>query len=148
MLYETAVSYVRAHVHKKTFTGGDIILLAYTKSIDIELCIRKGRVGFGFADYENVNIQHAFPRQQIYSQLRNYSTVYATMQLFVAFMLKLFSHSVCNHCSLGMNTWFHPTLYWVCDYSSTRGFKLIHASKMGLRSLETYFDYTPWHKHN
>ena len=33
--------------------------------------------------------------------------------------------------SLGMERYFNPTLYWVCDYLSILGFKLIHVSKSG-----------------
>ena len=32
--------------------------------------------------------------------------------------------------SLGMDKWFHPTLYWACDYLSMLGLKLHHVSKM------------------
>ena len=35
--------------------------------------------------------------------------------------------------SLGMDKWFHPTLYLVCDYLSMLGLKLIHVSKSGPR---------------
>ena len=37
----------------------------------------------------------------------------------------------CNRWSLGMDTWFHPTLYRACDYLSVLGLKLTHVSKMG-----------------
>ena len=38
----------------------------------------------------------------------------------------------CLHCwSLGMDKWFHPTLYWACDYLSMLGVKFIHVSKRG-----------------
>ena len=30
-----------------------------------------------------------------------------------------------------MDKWFHPTLYWGCNYLSILGFKLIHVSKRG-----------------
>ena len=40
----------------------------------------------------------------------------------------------CNRWSLGMHKWFPPTLYWVCDYLSMMGLKLIHVSKRGPRS--------------
>ena len=33
--------------------------------------------------------------------------------------------------SLGLDKWFHPTLYKPCDYLSMLGLKLIHVSKMG-----------------
>ena len=34
-----------------------------------------------------------------------------------------------NRWSLGMDKWFHPTLYWACDYLSMLGLKLNHVSK-------------------
>ena len=37
----------------------------------------------------------------------------------------------CNRWSLGMDKWFHPTLYWACDYLSMLGLKLNHVSKRG-----------------
>ena len=36
-----------------------------------------------------------------------------------------------NRWSLGMVRWFHPTLFWACDYLSMLGLKLIHVSKRG-----------------
>ena len=36
--------------------------------------------------------------------------------------------------SLGMDTLFHPKLYWECDYLSIIGLKLIHVSKWGPRN--------------
>ena len=33
--------------------------------------------------------------------------------------------------SLGMDKYFHPTLYWACDYLSMLGLKLNHVSKRG-----------------
>ena len=33
--------------------------------------------------------------------------------------------------SLEMNKWFHPTLYWTCDYLSMLELKLIHVKKNG-----------------
>ena len=41
----------------------------------------------------------------------------------------------CNRWSLGMDQWFHPTLYWACNYLSMLGLKLIHVSKLGPRSI-------------
>ena len=39
------------------------------------------------------------------------------------------------HCwSLGMDKWFHPTVYNGCDYLSMLGLKLNHVSKRGPRS--------------
>ena len=35
----------------------------------------------------------------------------------------------------GMNKWLHPTLYWVCDYLSMLGLKLIYVDKRGPRGL-------------
>ena len=40
-----------------------------------------------------------------------------------------------NKISLGMDNWFHPTLYNECNYISTLGFKLIHVSERGPRTL-------------
>ena len=31
----------------------------------------------------------------------------------------------------GMDTLFHPTLYWACDYLSMLGLRLIHVSERG-----------------
>ena len=56
VLHETAMSYVRAHVYQKTSTGGGIILPVYTETIDIEFCVGKGRIQFGFTDYQEVNL--------------------------------------------------------------------------------------------
>ena len=39
----------------------------------------------------------------------------------------------CNRWSLGMDKWFHPTLYQACDYLSMLGLKLNHVSKRGHR---------------
>ena len=33
--------------------------------------------------------------------------------------------------SLGMDEWFHPTVYWACDYLSMLELKLYHVSKRG-----------------
>ena len=38
-----------------------------------------------------------------------------------------------HRCSLGMDTQFHPTLYWACNSFSMLGLKLIHVSKRGHR---------------
>ena len=38
-----------------------------------------------------------------------------------------------NRWSLGMDKWFHPTLYRTCDNLSMLIFKLIHVSKSGPR---------------
>ena len=38
---------------------------------------------------------------------------------------------LCNHWSLGMDKYFHHILYWVSDYLSMQGLKLIHISKGG-----------------
>ena len=35
----------------------------------------------------------------------------------------------CNRWSLGMDKWFHPKLYWVCDYLSTLGLQSNHLKK-------------------
>ena len=35
----------------------------------------------------------------------------------------------CNRWSLGMDKYFHSTLYWACDYLSMLGLKLNHVSK-------------------
>ena len=40
---------------------------------------------------------------------------------------------LCNRWSLGMDKWFHPTLYNGCYYLSMLGFKLIHFDKRGPR---------------
>ena len=37
----------------------------------------------------------------------------------------------CNRWSLGMDKWFHPTLYHACDYLSMLGLGLNHVSKRG-----------------
>ena len=37
----------------------------------------------------------------------------------------------CNRWSLGMDTQFHLTLYWACDYLSILGLKLNHVSERG-----------------
>ena len=37
----------------------------------------------------------------------------------------------CNRWGLGMERWFHPTLYWECNYLSMMGLKLNHVSKNG-----------------
>ena len=39
----------------------------------------------------------------------------------------------CNRWSLGMDKWFHPTLFWACDYSFMLGLRLNHVSKRGRR---------------
>ena len=39
-----------------------------------------------------------------------------------------------NGCTVEVKEWisvFHPALYWVCDYLSMLGLKLIHVSKSG-----------------
>ena len=41
----------------------------------------------------------------------------------------------CNCWSLGMNKWFHPTLFNQCNYISMLGFKLIHLNKRGPRLI-------------
>ena len=38
-----------------------------------------------------------------------------------------------HHWSLGMDKWFHPILYWTCDYLSMLGLKLNHVSKRGYK---------------
>ena len=35
----------------------------------------------------------------------------------------------CCRWSLGINKWFHPTLYWACDYLYMEGLKLINVRK-------------------
>ena len=39
----------------------------------------------------------------------------------------------CNRWSLGMDKWFHRTLFWECDYLSLLGLQIIHVGKMGHR---------------
>ena len=35
----------------------------------------------------------------------------------------------CSRWSMGMDKYFHPTLYWTCDYLSMQRFKFIHVCK-------------------
>ena len=51
-----------------------------------------------------------------------------------------------NRWSLGMDKWFHPTLYNGCDYLSMLGLKLIHVSKRGLR--KTHFEFAKYTSSN
>ena len=46
----------------------------------------------------------------------------------------------CNRWSLGMDKWFHPTLYWACDYLSMLGLKLNHVSKSGPRNQQYWLN--------
>ena len=36
-----------------------------------------------------------------------------------------------RHWSVGIDKWFHYTIYWACDYLSMLGLKFIHVSKRG-----------------
>ena len=41
--------------------------------------------------------------------------------------------------SLGMDKWFHPKLYWTCDYLSMLGLELNHISKSYVQRLFMWF---------
>ena len=43
-----------------------------------------------------------------------------------------------HHWSLGMDKYFHPTLYWACDYLSMMWLQLIYVNKRGQSSPYSY----------
>ena len=51
----------------------------------------------------------------------------------------------CNCWILGMDKWFHPTLYNGCNYLSMLGLKLNHVSKRGPMELRAWMN--RWHLH-
>ena len=48
--------------------------------------------------------------------------------------LSIHKPQLCDHWSLVMDNWFHPTPYSACNYLSMLGLKLTHVDKRGPRS--------------
>ena len=45
----------------------------------------------------------------------------------------------CSRCSLGIDNWLYPTLYWARGYLIMLGFKLNHVSKRGTWCCKVWF---------
>ena len=68
----------------------------------------------------------------VYWSVIFYECIWFYLTVSESDIIKLFNQS--NRWSLGMDKWFHPILYYGCNYLSMLGLKLNHVSKRGPRS--------------